>query len=132
MFARHHAELAHRAEDGADVRAHLELSAARGNEDARRRLEGPEFPEALEYLWGWAMELYGRSGVGMAGLVPLTYTTVQHWSELTEQYPTPDEVQGLMRIDAALRSPASVRNEAKDPEPKPAKAWPEKKPVPNG
>ena len=125
-YARHHAELSHRDDKGTEVRLHLEAAAARGNPDAIRKLEGPEFPENLAYLWAWVMELHGRSGVGMAGLAPLSYTTIRDWSELTDQYPDPDEVQGLMALDAVLRAGPSATVAKSEPEQVPRKAWPEK------
>ena len=123
-YARHHAELSSRTGDGTDMRAYLEASAQRGNADALRRLEGPDFPDSLEYLWLWALELHGRSGVGMAGLAPLTYTTVRDWSLLTGNRPDPIEVSALMQLDSALRVPDS-KPDASDPKPTPK--WPEKK-----
>ena len=119
-YARHEASLRQRTDDGVEARAYLEASARRGNPEAVAKLHGPEFPEDMEYLWLWALELHGRSGVNMAGLNPLTYTTVMDWSALTAQYPDPLEVQALMSLDAALRTPEV----AKPDEPKPAPPWP--------
>ena len=103
-YARHEAEMRQSADDGADTRAHLEAAARKGSAEAIAALRGPEFPEELEYLWGWVMELHGRSGVGMAGLAPLTYSTIAAWSELTGAEPGPLDVEALMALDAVLLS----------------------------
>lgn len=76
-----------------------------GSAKARRALEPPPFPETLRYLWDWARELHGRSGLGTAGVAPLSYTTVVHWSELTGNKPTHYEVDALMELDAILCTP---------------------------
>ena len=88
--------------EGASNRAHWEAAARKGNEDAIRKLHGPEFPESLDYLWNWALQLYGRSGMSMAGLLPLSYTTIAAWAELTEQWPTPREVRALIQLDGEM------------------------------
>lgn len=77
-------------------------------------MAGPERPDALEYLYRWALELVGRSGVGMAGLAPLTYGTVMDWAALTGRRPRPFEVEALMRLDAILRDPATGSEEEDD------------------
>ena len=50
----------------------------------------------------WVLELHGRSGVNMAGLNPLSYTTLMDWATLTDVDPDPLEVEALMALDAAL------------------------------
>ena len=123
-YARHQAEGSKRADDGSLVREHWEHAAARGSTAARAKLQAPEFPEALEYLWGWTLELYGRSGVSMAGLNPLTYQTLDAWARLTGRDPMPHEVEALILLDAALRSEPDDTEADEPPEPP---AWPEPK-----
>jgi len=90
--------------DGASQLATWEHAAARGSETARAKLMGPEFPEALQYLWLWTLELFGRSGTTEYGLAALSYQTIESWAHLTGRHPTASEVQGLIRLDLALRS----------------------------
>lgn len=85
----------------------MELSAARGSAFAIRELEGPEVPECVEYLWDWAVELFGRSGVSMTGAAPLAYSTIAQWAALTGRSVTPLEVEALIRLDAAMLAPAT-------------------------
>ena len=103
-YARWDAGMRRKADDGAEARAHLEASARRGNPDAIAALNGPEFPEDMEYLWQWALEMHGRSGVGMAGLAPLGFSTIADWCVLTGTTLDPLEVEGLLAVDAALLS----------------------------
>ena len=65
-------------------------------------------PEALEYLSDWLTELHGRSGVGMGGVVPLTYDTVYHWAVLTGRWPRPYEVAALLTLDAIQCHPTAA------------------------
>jgi len=103
-YARWEAEMRRKAGDGAEARAHLEASARKGNPDAIAKLSGPGFPEEMEYLWRWALELHGRSGAGMAGAAPLAFSTVMDWARLTGNDPDPLEVEALIAVDAALLS----------------------------
>jgi hypothetical protein len=107
-YAQHHARLDALAPDGkSTIRAHYEAAAKRGDSRSQAALDGPEFPETLDYLWGWAMALYGRSGAGTAGFAPLSYQTLQAWSALTGNELTRWEVDALVRIDAALLHPGT-------------------------
>ena len=68
-------------------------------------LQGPELPDCVEYLLEWSLELFGRSGVGMAGVAPLSYGTIAQWAALTNRSVTPLEVDALIRIDAVMVHP---------------------------
>jgi hypothetical protein len=70
-------------------------------EDAMR---GPEFPEELAHLFGWSLELVGRSGDG----APLMYQTISHWACLTHRSPSALEVDALIKIDTAMRAPVDL------------------------
>lgn len=89
---------------------------------------GPGCPEELEYLVSWGFQLYGRSGIGMEGVAPLSYATVSHWSELTDTPLEPYEVEALMRVDAAIRNPEEPE-QVQEVEPVVAEsiAWPTRK-----
>lgn len=65
----------------------------------------------MRYLVDWAYALYGRSGSGMEGVAPLSYTTVAAWSQLTDTAIRPHEVDALMALDAAIRNPDGVKDE---------------------
>ena len=86
----HHARIDKPNEAGERPRAYLEARAervarVRGLDsleygEARAALEGPGPPDALRYLLEWSDDLYGRSGVGLNGLAPLTWETLDAWA----------------------------------------------------
>lgn len=94
------------------VRQHLEAAARRGIAAAIKELEGPEIPDALEYVWGWYCQLAAtRRFNGMSGHPePLTYETIDAWSRLTGHTPTPEEVDALLLLDAVSRNPDPVED----------------------
>jgi hypothetical protein len=89
-------------------RVHLQRAAERGDRRAAAALEGPEYPEEFVYLYRWALELLGRSGVGMSGYAPLSYGTIADWVRLTGTEIYPHEVRALLQLDAVLRNPEGV------------------------
>jgi hypothetical protein len=92
--------------DRTPLRAHLIFAAAAGSAKARARLDTlPQMPDALGYLWAWFMELDVARGVDMNGPVALSYLTIDAWARLTDRRLSPDEVQGIMMLDLALRHP---------------------------
>ncbi len=97
-----HETVLDRETDGTTLRAIYQEKARRGDGMARRALQGREYPEDVRYLDMWRMELHGRSGVGMSGPAPLSYSTITAWSALTGNEPTPDDVRALLRLDAAM------------------------------
>ena len=110
----HQARLDERV-DGFPVRDHmvrrlLRLEASKGEEHpdtvkARREVDGPPAPDPLAYLLRWSWELYGRSGVGMDGFAPLSFTTIRDWATLTGRAVEPHEVHALLTLDAVRRNP---------------------------
>ena len=132
MLASHVAELNRAAPDGTPQRDHWEASARGGNEAAIARLTPPEYPDCVEYLWRWVLELHGRSGIGMSGLAPLTYEAIAAWAALRGVRPTPAEVGALLAIDTALSASSSAERGAEataaDEEVKPQRPWPKRKP----
>jgi len=113
----HEARMNARLPDGSTQRELFQRQADKGMASAIVALKGPEVPEGFEYLYGWAHELYGRSGAGMDGVVPLTYATIEYWRRLTGNRPRPREVRALLVLDGALRPPA-LSHPAKGKRPK--------------
>ncbi len=120
MLAETVAAIAHDArlsalEEGAPRRTHLQqrlrrLIETKGADHpqtvaAQRELEGPQIPECMGYLVRWSNELFGRSGVDMQGLVPLSYATIDAWARLTDRDPQPHEVDALLWLDSVRRHP---------------------------
>jgi hypothetical protein len=116
------------------VRQDMERLAARGNARAQAALEGPEMPQEFRYLREWSDALFGRSGVGMSGVAPLSHGTVLAWSLTTGHRPTPAEVEALMLLDTVRRDPSIVKIESTDEkiEKVPAASrWPTRKAAPD-
>lgn len=108
----------------------LELRASQGDAQAITDLTPPEYPESVEYLLGWSQELVGRSGSGMTGPAPLSWSTLDAWSRLTGRLLGSDECEALMVLDHAMRNPEEPREQIVDvTQPKVAvvKPWPSKK-----
>lgn len=89
------------SKDSTPYREHLKVIAGK-NALAARELEPPSFPDSIAYLWDWASELHGRSGIGQYDVHPLTYTTIAAWVKLTGRDPRPHEVEALLNVDAAM------------------------------
>jgi hypothetical protein len=83
----------------------LERFARRGVAEAIQALEGPEFPDALGYLWEWFLELDACRIIGMSGPQPITYMDVLSWSWLTERDIEPHEARAVLELDRAMRNP---------------------------
>jgi hypothetical protein len=95
------------------MREHLEGLVARGPDkrgyaEHVAKLQGSEYPDCIEYMRDWLSELHGRSGVGMSGFNPLTYSTIAHWSRLTETRVESDEVRALILLDAIMLNPGEM------------------------
>ena len=91
--------------DGSSTREHLQGAADRGNQKAIENLEGPPLPDALNYLYGWLLELDGARDVGMNGLKPFTYPMIESWARLTVRSPEPYEVAALMHLGRVFLYP---------------------------
>lgn len=87
-----------------------EQLAAKDDARAIAALEAPAFPEWIGYLGVWSKALFGRSGVGMDGLAPLTHTTLAHWQQNTGIVATPAEIDALLVLDAVRRDPSLAKD----------------------
>lgn len=57
----------------------------------------------MEQYVEWAYQLHGRSGVGMAGVVPVSYREIESWQRLMDiGHLEPHEVEALVLLDMAL------------------------------
>lgn len=63
--------------------------------------EVPEFPDEIEYVWDWFVELHeARTGNGF-GPNPLSFTELAHWQALCDTRIQPWEVRAIRAIDNA-------------------------------
>jgi hypothetical protein len=102
---RHQGQLNKPVESGGTQREHWESAAKRGSEAARAALDGPECPESLAYLLSWARALHARSGIGMNGFAPLSWTTLDAWARWTGNVPDREDVDALFVIDSVMLFP---------------------------
>jgi hypothetical protein len=104
-YVEHEMRLNRTLPDGTTERANLEVALDRyGSAVARRLLlDGPQCPDHLRYLLEHATALVGRSGVGMDGAAPLTWSTLKDYQSETGWSFAPWEKEMIMAIDAALR-----------------------------
>lgn len=85
-------------------------------------------PDEVEYLIDWTYELVGRSGVGMSGVAPLTYTTVEAWARLKDIGELhPMEVEALLLFDSILLTRKETTGGEESNLPKEPPKWPSKK-----
>jgi len=61
-------------------------------------------PRELAYLWRWYRELERTRQISAHGLQSMTYAEIDAWARLTGRNPMPHEVDGLLALDAAVRS----------------------------
>lgn len=71
-----------------------------------RALDGPDWPETLDYLHRWFYELHVTRGHDMNGPQSFTYPMVESWARLTGRSPDVHEVRALFAMDATYRSEA--------------------------
>jgi len=69
------------------------------------QLEPVELPYCVAYLWQWFQEVSGgRNYTGMGSPLPISFTELKAWSELTMTKPTAWEISALKAIDHAYLS----------------------------
>lgn len=56
----------------------------------------------MENVWSAFYALTQTRGQGINGLLPITYTEIKAWMELTETVLTPWEISTLKRLDSVF------------------------------
>lgn len=88
------------------VRQELEVGARMGDPECLKRLTGPEPPDSVAYLLGWADTLAQWRRVGPHGaLEGFTPQLIESWARLYDISPLPHEVDALMTLDVLMRFP---------------------------
>lgn len=97
------------------MRRALEATAARpGGASAAKALVAPPFPEAMDYLWEWFLELDRTRTSGFTGPDPLTYPIIESWARLMDRAPSPADVELLLQMDLVMRHPEVFKEPAKE------------------
>lgn len=99
------ARLSKRQEDGAPLRAHLEVLAERGDPQAVASLEVPDCPEEMGYLLAHAFAVHGRSGSGFGGFNLLSNLEFNAYAVRVDWEYEPWEADAVFALDAALVNP---------------------------
>jgi len=85
--------------DGVTERQHLQ-EVERQSGRTPLALQGPEFPELLEYVWAAFLLLNHTRGQGFSGPLPISYQEIIAWQQLTNESLLPWEVDAIKRLDA--------------------------------
>lgn len=74
------------------------------------KLDLPERPECLEYLWDIYQSIAGgRQYDGMMGAKPVSWVDVEAWKSATDRYLSPDEAEAVIQLDLVVLHPAVGR-----------------------
>jgi hypothetical protein len=92
---------------------------------AREALEGPEFPEALRYLWERFERLDAMREAGFHGPARFSPPFLAAGARLFGWTLAPHEVEALTMLDLATLYPDPTDRET--PEPRTDAPWPERK-----
>jgi hypothetical protein len=115
QYAAHQARLSIPDRNGVPQRAHLEGLLDniyyKGRTAIERALAGPEFPEALRYLWDRFLVLHGMRAQAVQGLAPFTPEMLYAADRLFRWRLSPIEVEGLRALDVVTRHPESLKDE---------------------
>ena len=63
-------------------------------------LEGPKFPELMEYVWSAFISLHSARSQGFNGPLPLSYTEIAYWQQLTGSQLSIWEVGVIKKLDS--------------------------------
>jgi hypothetical protein len=63
-------------------------------------LIGPEFPDEVLHVWSAFLLLSETRAQGFSGPLPITYSEIKSWIELTGNYLLPWEVEAVKKLDA--------------------------------
>jgi len=107
-YAQHEFELGKRQKDGASLREHLE-SVHRQTGRMPDQLEPVEIPYYIKYIWEWFCSMSNGRGYAEWGAMPLTYSEIKAWAELTKCEPMAWEVEILKKIDNIFVSKAGEK-----------------------
>jgi hypothetical protein len=85
-------------QSGVTKRQHLEqVKKATGK--TPQGLDIPKLPVSLIYLWQTFVSISAGRQTGYSGPLPLSYTEIKSWIELTGCELTPFEVNSIKRLD---------------------------------
>lgn len=99
-------QLSARQSDGATLRQHLQMVAARGGE-VDPRLHPPPLPYEVRWLWDMFAQLSFARRTGGFGVSPLAIADIEAWCRLNGVRLTPWEFDTLLAVDAVMVTEAA-------------------------
>lgn len=85
--------------DGITEREHLEVVKNTTGKTPLALIPPTEFPEDLGHVWLTFLALSERRGYGQAGPLPITYSDIFHYKEVTGNPIAPHEVKTILELD---------------------------------
>lgn len=70
------------------------------------QLKPMDIPPAIIYIWIWFCQLSGGRGYSEAGAMPLSFSEIQAWAELTRMEPMAWEVEAVKALDRVFLTEA--------------------------
>jgi hypothetical protein len=86
-------------QNGVTLRENLE-QVERQTKRRPADLDGPEFPYAVSHIWSAFVSLSSARSQGFSGPLPISYTEMKAWMELTQTYLQPFEVDAVKKLDS--------------------------------
>ena len=75
--------------------------------------EEPEVPEQVDHVWSWFWQLSEKRQRGFDSPNPISYSDVESWARLTNNYILPEEVEAIMALDSAYLTAINEEQKAK-------------------
>ncbi|MDI6742662.1 MAG: hypothetical protein QMD11_07970 [Smithella sp.] len=97
-FAEHEFNLNVRQKDGASLREHLEVVHMQIGK-MPEQLKPVDIPDFVNYLWQWFLELSRGRGYAEYGPMPLSYSEIKAWAQLTKTELQSWELNVIKKID---------------------------------
>ena len=85
--------------DGITEREHLEVVKKTTNKLPKALIPPTEFPEDIGHIWLIFLELSERRGYSQVGSLPITYSDIFHYKEVTGTPISPNEVKTILELD---------------------------------
>lgn len=97
-FAEHEFQLAVSLDGKTSKREILE-DVERQTGDRPAELDGPQFPDTMEFVWGAFLDLNASRGGSGFGASPLTYADIQTWMTVLSHRLDIWEINAIRRLD---------------------------------
>lgn len=97
-YLSHQIKLDKTDQNGVSYREHLK-QVEKNTGDRPDDLDGPPFPNNVSHIWSLFIELSGTRPVGFSGPLPITYTEIKSYCDLSGIEIRPYEVSAIKYLD---------------------------------